>query len=150
EDAARVAAVLDDVLAELAPEIHRLDVSVGVHVQERLEASCAPGLLHIVLANVVGNAVKFLDGCPLRRVAITARAASGQACIEVSDTGPGIPESEQARIFQAFYRGHDAGAQGTGIGLATVERILQAREGQVTVESAPGQGTTIRIALPLA
>lgn len=150
DEHATIAKVLDDVLAELAPAVARLEVAVAVHVPERLEVRCAPGLLHIVLANVVGNAVKFLDGSPERRVEIAARTLAGEACIEVTDTGPGIPESEQARIFQAFYRGDGATAQGTGIGLATVERIVHARGGHVSVESRPGRGTCMRIALPLA
>lgn len=149
-DQARVAAVLEDVLAELAAAVSRLDATVTVDVPERLAVRCAPGLLHIVLANVVGNAVKFLEGCPDRRVSVSARALAGEACIEIRDTGPGIPEAEQARIFQAFYRGDGATAQGSGIGLATVERICHARHGHVSVESQPGRGTTFRIALPLA
>lgn len=150
DDHSRIATVLEGVLAELAPLVARLDATVSVQVPERLAVRCAPGLLHILLANVVGNAVKFLDGRPVRRVTISARALAGEACIEVSDTGPGIPEAEQARIFQAFYRGPATNAQGSGIGLATVERIVHAREGHVSVESQPGQGTTFRIALPLA
>lgn len=150
DEHATVATVLDDVLAELAPAIERLQVAVAVQVPAKLDVRCTPGLLHIVLANVVGNAVKFLDGSPVRRVEIAARTLAGEACIEIGDTGPGIPESEQARIFQAFYRGDGATVQGTGIGLATVERIVHARGGRVSVESSPGHGTTLRIALPLA
>jgi signal transduction histidine kinase len=131
-----IAAVLDD----LASVVERVDAVIDVDVHD-LEVCCAPGLLHIVVANLVGNALKFMEGRVVRQVRIAATAAD--------DTGPGIAHEAVARIFEPFYRVPGNTAAGTGIGLATVQRIVEARDGMVAVDSEPGRGTTFRVRLPL-
>jgi two-component system OmpR family sensor kinase len=71
--------------------------------------------------------------------------------IEVSDNGPGIALEEQARIFDLMYRSphHRNLDKGMGIGLALSKRLVEAHGGVLTVQSAPGQGATFRIALPI-
>jgi signal transduction histidine kinase len=139
-----VAAALDD----LASVVERLGASIEVDVPD-LEVRCAPGLFHIVVANLVGNALKFMAECPVRRVRIAASAAEGWCELVVADTGPGIPREALARIFEPFYRAPGNTAAGTGIGLATVQRIVEGRGGMVTVESEHGRGTIFRVRLPL-
>ena len=78
---------------------------------------------------------------------------TGQALIEFSDNGAGIPLADQPHLFERFYRVHkdrsrDAG--GTGLGLAIVKHVVQAHGGHVSVESTPGHGATFRVRLPLA
>jgi signal transduction histidine kinase len=68
----------------------------------------------------------------------------------VRDTGPGIPAASLSRIFDPFYRVPGATAEGTGIGLATVHRIVAAHGGKVTVDSTLGAGATFSVRLPLA
>ncbi len=73
--------------------------------------------------------------------------------ITVRDHGPGIPPSEQGRIFQAFYRGRQAlaaGVSGSGLGLSLVQRIMDAHAGAVEVESTPGAGSAFSLVLPAA
>jgi signal transduction histidine kinase len=148
-EAGSVRSAVREVLDELAPLIAQLDASIEVAELPDLHVRCSPGLLHVVLANLCGNAVKYLDGRPERRVRIAAHA-DGEACrIEVEDTGPGIPKHALEKIFEPFYRVADSRAPGIGIGLATVRRILDARGGRVRVESDAGRGARFQVWLPL-
>ena len=98
---------------------------------------------------MIGNALKFLDGEPERRVVVRATAANGTCDLIVADTGPGIPAAALPRIFEPFYRVPGTQTAGTGIGLATVHRIVEARGGSVTVESGMRHGSVFRVRLPL-
>jgi len=104
-----------------------------------------------VLINLLGNAVKFTpDG---GRIGIRARASNGHMEIDVSDNGPGIPPDELGRIFERFYRverSRDRREGGTGLGLAIAKHLVQAMDGSIEAESAPGTGSTFRVTLPLA
>ena len=99
------------------------------------------------LFNVVDNAVKYTPAGG--RVTLSA-VPLGQFCrLDVSDTGIGIPEEEQGRIFGRFYRGGAVRAEeGVGIGLYLVREILRRQGGYVKVASHPGQGTTFSLYLP--
>ena len=141
---ATVAAVLDD----LAPAVDRARAAMDVDVPD-LEVCCAPGLLHIVMANLIDNALKLLQDRPVRRVSIVARPAGDCCELVVADTGPGIPPEALSRIFEPFYRVPGNATVGTGIGLATVQRIVEARGGTVMVESEVGRGSIFRVRLPL-
>lgn len=149
EASASVAGVLDAVMEQLEATIADADLTVERSVAPDLNVRCPAGLLHVVLANVVGNAVKFTRGRPVRRVTITARAAFGAGEIRVDDTGPGIPEAARERIFEPFFRARTK-VPGSGIGLATVRRVLQAQGGRVRVESTEGAGSSFVVTMPLA
>ena len=109
-----------------------------------------PALLEQALFNVLENASKFSPpGAPIR---VQVRRTPEQLlCIDISDSGPGIPEDERRRIFDMFYtveRG-DRGRQGTGLGLTIVQGIVGAHMGKVQALAGPnGTGTTIRLTLP--
>jgi signal transduction histidine kinase len=144
-----VAAVVDDVLDQLALLAARVDATVERDVEPALVA-CSRELLGVVLLNLLGNALKFMDGRDRRRLRIAARAIDGACVIVIVDTGPGIPESAIGHIFEPFYRVPGTVAPGTGIGLATVARVVDAHGGSIAVESTPGAGATFRVQLPLA
>jgi signal transduction histidine kinase len=121
----------------------------------RLEVEAPEGLwvngdrprLRQAVANLLDNAVKYTPAGG--RVVATARAVPGGLAIEVTDDGPGIPEDEQARIWDRLYRGDRARSErGLGLGLSLVRAMVQAHGGTVTVRSAPGRGSTFRIELP--
>lgn len=150
DESGSVRAAMREVLDELAPRIAQLDASIEVAELPELHVRCSPGLLHVVLVNLCGNAVKYLDGRPERRVRIAAHAEDEACRIEVEDTGPGIPKHALDKIFEPFYRVPDSSVPGIGIGLATVRRILDARGGRVTVESEVGRGARFQVWLPLA
>jgi len=85
-------------------------------------------------------------------VAVRARADDGHLAIDVTDTGAGIPANEVERIFERFYRVDRARSRelgGTGLGLSIVKHIAQVHGGTVTVRSAPGEGSTFTIRIPL-
>lgn len=74
---------------------------------------------------------------------------AGGVLLSVADNGPGILPDEQALIFEPFFRGAAAKKRpGTGMGLAIVKQVAEAHGGHVTVQSAPGQGTTFKVCLP--
>jgi two-component system sensor histidine kinase KdpD len=73
------------------------------------------------------------------------------ACVTVADRGPGFAPGEQARIFDKFYRGEQAGTRsGAGLGLAIARGIVEAHGGWITAEPRPGGGALFRFTLPLA
>jgi signal transduction histidine kinase len=81
---------------------------------------------------------------------IRATAGSGMITIVVADRGPGIPEKEQARIFDRFYRVPEtaSGVPGTGMGLAIAREVVEAHGGKLWLRSMPGQGSEFYITLP--
>jgi signal transduction histidine kinase/CheY-like chemotaxis protein len=103
-----------------------------------------------VVLNLLSNAVKFTpDGGSVR---ITARRLGGEARVSVSDTGIGIAEAEQERIFEAFQRGGRAArtsTEGTGLGLTLSKRIIELHGGRLWMESELGVGSTFSFAIPL-
>jgi len=101
------------------------------------------------LWNLLENAAKYSDRAKPIRVFV--RRHDGTLLAGVEDRGAGIAVSEQARIFQEFVRGSDAkraGIRGVGIGLALVQRIVEAHGGSVRVESEPGRGSTFTLVIP--
>jgi len=101
-----------------------------------------------VFTNLVGNAVKYAGGAPIR-VSIST-GSSGRVRLTVRDEGPGIPLADQERIFGQFERSADAeNMPGMGLGLWLVRRIVTAHGGTITLQSAPGQGATFSVLLPV-
>ena len=83
---------------------------------------------------------------------IAASAADGMFRVAVADTGPGIPEAEQARIFHEFHQVDSSNTKkkgGTGLGLAIAKRIVELHGGQISVKSEPGKGATFQFELPV-
>ena len=104
--------------------------------------------LEQVAANLIDNAVKYTPTGG--RVEVQAGSENGTAVLRVEDTGPGIPPDELPRIWTRLFRGDASRAErGLGLGLSLVKAIVQAHGGTVAVESAPGQGSTFRVSLPL-
>jgi two-component system phosphate regulon sensor histidine kinase PhoR len=102
-----------------------------------------------ILDNLVDNAVKYTpDG---GRINVAWRPEGESVCLEVTDTGIGIPEQDLARIFERFYRVDKARSRemgGTGLGLSIVKHLVQALHGSVGATSRVGQGTTFTVRLP--
>lgn len=100
-----------------------------------------------VLANLLHNAVRHtLSGGSV--VVAVERADGGGVRFAVQDTGPGIPEEDLPHVFDRFVKSADSG--GAGLGLAIAKSLVEAHGGEITVESLPGEGTTIRFVLPVA
>lgn len=135
-------------------EAHKLSLK-SAHIQlhldvEEMVVSADRDKLRTVIDNLLSNAAKFT---PRRgRIHVRARAAEKSFVLEVADTGPGIPEEEKARIFEAFYQGptvQGGHVAGTGIGLSVVLECVQAHDG--SVELLTGQefsGAHFRVHIP--
>lgn len=122
----------------------------------RLEASTAPAMvngdtarLRQLLMILLDNALKY--AAPGGLVTVRCAAAHGHADLAVADDGAGISPEDQKHIFDRFYRSDSERTRskgGTGLGLAIGKWIAEAHGGRITVESAPGRGTTFRVRLP--
>jgi signal transduction histidine kinase len=102
-----------------------------------------------VLLNLVGNALKFTEAGEVR---IDARVSDGAFVVAVADTGPGIAPADQARIFEEFQQADTSATRkkgGTGLGLSIARRIVELHGGRIGVESAPGQGSTFTVTVPV-
>ena len=102
-----------------------------------------------VLLNLVGNAIKFTD---TGEVAIKAAASNGAYTISVRDTGPGIAEADQTKIFDEFQQADSTQTKakgGTGLGLSIAKRIIEMHGGKLWVESSLGAGSTFSFTVPL-
>jgi signal transduction histidine kinase len=102
-----------------------------------------------VLLNLVGNAIKFTDE---GEVEIRAALETGQFVLSVRDTGPGIADADQDRIFGEFQQIDNSNTRkkgGTGLGLAISKRMVEMQGGTIAVESALGRGSTFRVVLPV-
>ena len=107
-------------------------------------------LLGRAVENLISNAVKYSPGGS--DVSIRASWAGSEIAIQVADHGCGIPDADQSRIFEKFYRVarvQDADVPGTGLGLALVREIAELHGGRVTVESKVNQGATFTLRLPI-
>jgi signal transduction histidine kinase len=102
-----------------------------------------------VLANLLGNVREHTP--PGTAVAVRLAPVRGGVVLEVADAGPGMSELDAAQAFDRFHRGADraAGPGGSGLGLSIVQAIAAAHGGQAVLESWPGQGTRVRIFLPI-
>ncbi len=105
-------------------------------------------MMQHVWVNLLGNAIKFSPEGGVLGVTLTQ--TEGQAVVSVRDTGPGMDEATRHRVFEKFYQGDTAhAAEGNGLGLSLVKRIVDLCQGTVEVDSTPGQGSTFTVKLPL-
>jgi two-component system sensor histidine kinase BaeS len=105
--------------------------------------------MHQVITNLLGNAAKFTPAGGT--VTVRTAADRERATLTVSDTGIGVTEAQLPHIFERFWRGtNPTGATGSGIGLAVVAELVRGHDGDITVQSTPGKGTTFVVSLPRA
>jgi signal transduction histidine kinase len=108
-------------------------------------------LLVQCIANLIANAVKFVPPGIRPRVHVRTERNNGNVRLWIEDNGVGIPSAEHERIFGLFTRGtSNPQIEGTGVGLAVVQRAVTRMSGRVGVESEPGQGSRFWIELPAA
>jgi signal transduction histidine kinase len=125
-----------------------LEVKTKVALAPDLLVAADPDDLRRILANLLDNAARH--GGPSVRIGLTTSASDHDAIVEVQDNGPGIAAADLGRIFEPFYRvrADAASPDGTGLGLALAQSLAERIGGRLTVESAPGAGSTFRLSLP--
>ena len=109
--------------------------------------------IRTLVDNLISNAIKYSPENSSLKVSLSAdRANAGSAYIEVTDSGPGIPEVEHERVFEAFYQGKPADqgpVRGTGLGLSIAREYARAHGGDVSVIKSDQAGASLRVALPM-
>ncbi|MDX6647568.1 MAG: hypothetical protein QOK40_3295 [Miltoncostaeaceae bacterium] len=134
-----------------APMAEQRGIELRLHCEPIPDFQGDPGRLGQSLDNLLSNALKFTPHGGLVDVRISRRGEL--AVVEVRDSGVGIPENEQGRLFERFFRAStatDREIPGVGLGLTIVKAIVEGHGGVVVVESQHGQGATFRLELPLA
>jgi signal transduction histidine kinase len=135
-DLSQLAAFVIDELRRAAPER-----DAEVVIQPGLRVHGDPTLLRLVLENLLGNAWKYSAKTPRTRIEFEAEQVDGQRVFAVRDNGAGFDMRVADRLFGLFQRLHSAkDFAGTGVGLASVRRVVQRHGGRVWAESAPGRG----------
>jgi PAS domain S-box-containing protein len=121
---------------------------VEVEVQGGLAADADPAMVRILLENLLGNAWKFTSRREVARIAFTGRQEDGRTVFSVRDNGAGFDMAHGGKLFAPFQRLHGREEfEGTGIGLASVGRIVSRHGGQVWAEAAPDRGATFHFTL---
>ena len=132
-------------------EAHRRGLKIELKLDPTIpQIEVDPERIEQVFVNLVSNALKYTDADGL--ISITGgKVENGSLAIEVVDTGIGIAPEHQEMIFDEFarVRSNSSGRPGSGLGLAIVRRILEAHGGDISVNSALGQGSTFTVRLPL-
>ncbi|QHG16320.1 ATP-binding protein [Nostoc sp. ATCC 53789] len=117
---------------------------------DRTEAVMDEGLLNYMFGNLLSNAIKYSPRGGKIEFNLICDPIEKVAIFYIQDQGMGIPEADQARLFESFYRGSNVQSiKGTGLGLVIVKRCVDAHRGQISVTSQIGVGTTFTVILPL-
>jgi light-regulated signal transduction histidine kinase (bacteriophytochrome) len=138
--------LVENVLRDLEPEItgRKIDWRVG----SLPSVNCDPGLIQQVFANLLSNAVKYTRQRERAVIEIEQSTIEGQLVIFVRDNGAGFDPKYSAKLFGTFQRLHsDQEFEGTGVGLATVQRIVRKHGGRIWAEAETNKGATFYFSL---
>jgi signal transduction histidine kinase len=123
------------------------DIDLGLIDSESIRVDGDASLLGILLGNLVDNAIRYTP--PHGQIDVAIRQTQTEILLEVSDTGPGIPEQERERVLERFYRGSHPGVEGSGLGLAIVSRIAEQHKARLELlTGSSGHGLLVRIRFP--
>ncbi len=140
-----LAAVVGEVLEDLAGEL----AGATIEADDLPTVPGDPVQLRVVVQNLLANALKFARDGVEPHVGVTAEQVDGHWRVEVTDNGRGVPEDRREQVFEPFAR-VDKSVPGTGVGLATCRRIVEAHGGTIGLTEAPGGGATVWFLLPAA
>ena len=147
---------LDEMLVECVQAVRGIakkkKIRLKVFIGEAIEIEGDQKQLMSVFLNLLDNAIKYSS--KNKEVSATLTMNDGEppkALIVVKDRGPGIPKSEQERVFTRFYRGSHSRSQtdGSGLGLAIAQRFVELHGGRITLQSAEGRGSSFAVELPI-
>jgi PAS domain S-box-containing protein len=148
---ARLADLIDSSLEMVRGRLRRAGIEVVLNLEPLPSLRCVATQVGQVLLNLIVNAAQAIEAGPTARpgrIAISARKAGSEVCIDIADNGCGIDPRELPHIFDPFYTSKPAG-EGTGLGLSLSHNIVTGHGGRITVDSDLGAGTCFHIFLPL-
>ncbi|MFH1654277.1 MAG: response regulator [Pseudomonadota bacterium] len=125
-------------------------VEFNIECPEKLKVAINKSHFDLIIKNLIGNAIKFNDK-DIARINIAVNETPGFMNISISDNGPGIPPEEQTKVFEKFYQVEKyftGNVEGVGLGLPLVKELISAYNGEVSLESELGKGTTITLKIP--
>ena len=137
--------IAEGVITSLEPAAEKNQVSMEL-IGQQVVMDGIPQLLHCMIYNICENAIKY--NCKNGNVVIEVSENSGHPQVSVRDTGIGIPEKDQGRIFERFYRvdkSHSKEVGGTGLGLSIVKHAAKLHNAKLEVDSIVGEGTIITV-----
>lgn len=143
------ARMLGEVAESFRPQAQGKGIALRFDASRCGTAWCRSDALRIrqIAENLLGNALKFTKQ---GHVSLTAALTGGNLTIKVADTGPGMSEAEQTRVFEAFARlPRSQGVEGVGLGLSITREIVALLGGEISVDSTPGKGSTFTVTLPV-
>ena len=150
QDPVNLLALAQSSAQRLASHAEKADVTVMVQ-GDPVTILGNETMLREVVDNLCDNAIKY--NRPGGSVVITVGQRVNTACLEVSDTGIGIPAASRDRVFERFYRVDKSRSKqtgGTGLGLSIVKHVVERHHGRIVLQSEEGVGTTIRVSLPIS
>lgn len=150
-DQVNVEDTVRDAIQILYQKAETKQIDLTVDVKTDLIVNVNQDELKQVMINLIGNAISYTPEKGYVKIVIDTRGKEG--IIEVKDNGIGIPQKEQERIFERFYRVDKArsrNAGGTGLGLSIVKWLVDGMDGWIELESMPQEGSTFRVWLPIA
>jgi PAS domain S-box-containing protein len=146
-----VGSLIDEAVAALAPRAVERSIELTVNVPPDLPDLWADhDRMLQVLGNLLGNALRHTPEGGRVDVAAGLADDDERVRLAVRDTGPGIPEEDQARLFDRYWRRDRTARSGAGLGLAIVKGIVEAHGGRVTVDSVEGEGACFAVVIPTA
>ena len=144
-----VMGVVTEVCSTLDMRYTARDASWSVDIDDGCTVVADGFHLRGIISAIIDNAIKYSEGRPM--ITIRATTRSGYTYLTIEDQGVGIPDDEQKRIFDKFYRvtkGNNYTTSGYGLGLFYVKSIVKRHNGSIAVESSPGKGSSFTIKLP--
>ncbi len=150
--AVNIASLLDEVVTEFGAGARANEVNLQLEPIAGEPLARGDALyLKQAIGNVIDNAIRY--NRPGGRVRVSAHSEGGRLVVRISDSGIGISKADQEHVFDRFYRVDKSRSRaqgGSGLGLAITKKVIEGYGGRVTVESAPGEGSTFTISLPLS
>lgn len=146
----RIGIIARSVVKKLSPLAKTKGIKVKASITDSYKVVADAEKVRQVISNLLDNAIKFSSEGQIE-LAVYNSAQEG-ILVEVRDSGPGVSQEEQTKIFQAFYqvnRGLNKEFRGTGLGLALVKKIIDLHKGSISIASCPGSGTVFKVFWPI-
>lgn len=142
----RLDALAREALAEQADTARQRDIELALEADEAAVVVGSPDSLRILLRNLLDNAIRYTP--PGGSVVVGVAGAGEGQQLTVDDSGPGIPAAERQRALQRFHRGQRAQAEGSGLGLSIVQRIVERHGARLSLDDSPLGGLRVAVGFP--